>query len=258
MAVAQPHHHRRARRRGFVAAVEMLAGLDQREGARGVDAERLEHLGRENLAHAALEREAAVAGPAPRRRPRSLGAEVHQPALRVAHLREQEAAAVAEIGIVVAELVAVIAQRQRLRQRALERLEAPEAGDPFGVGQPVEPDLGRRAIVAEAQDGRRENRRRRPDREGVAEGEDARLRGEVHAAIWGAPAPGDKHDRSTTRSCTALRRWLVDRDRRSQAPLSRLSGRRAGPAADPVHPGADPQRARFRARWRSGCRRRGG
>ena len=44
----------------------------------------------------------------------------------VAHLREQEAAAVAEVGIVMAELVAVVAQRERLGQIAGQRLEARE------------------------------------------------------------------------------------------------------------------------------------
>ena len=116
MAVAEPDQHRRAGRRGLVAALQRLAGLDQREGLRGVDAERLEHLGREHLAHAALQRQPPVAEAAVGRLARALGAEVEQPARAVAELGEQEAAAVADVGIVHAELVAVIAQRQRLRR----------------------------------------------------------------------------------------------------------------------------------------------
>ena len=131
MAVAEPHEHRRARRRGLVAALERFAGLDQREAARGRNAERFEHLGRQHFANAALERQPPVAEAAVRRLPRSLGAEVHQPAVAVAHLREQESAPVADIGIVHAELVPVIAQRERLLERAGEGREAPEMRDPF-------------------------------------------------------------------------------------------------------------------------------
>ena len=66
-----------------------LAGLEQREGLRGVDAERLEHLGREHLAHAALERQPAVGGAAVGRLARALGAEVEQAAAVVAQLGEE-------------------------------------------------------------------------------------------------------------------------------------------------------------------------
>ena len=118
--------------------------------------ERLQHLGGEHLAHAALEGEAAVAEAAPRRLPGSLGAEVHQPAACIAQLREEEAAPVADVRVVHAELVAVIAQRQRLGQRARQRLEAAEVRDPLLVGQARQPHFGRRAVVAEAQDRRRE------------------------------------------------------------------------------------------------------
>ena len=113
--VAEPDEHRRAGRRGLVAAHQLLAGLDQAEGLRRVDAERLQHLGGEDLAHAAFQRQPAVGGARPGRAAAALGAEIEQPAvLEVVHLREQEAAPVAELGIVAAELVAVIAQRQRL------------------------------------------------------------------------------------------------------------------------------------------------
>ena len=127
VAVAEADQHRRARRRGLVAAAERLAGLDEREGLRGVDPERLEHLGREDLAHAALQRQPPVAAARPGRRARALGAEVEQPAVdEVARLGEEKAAAVAEVGVVGPELVAVVAQRQRLGEAAGQRLEAAE------------------------------------------------------------------------------------------------------------------------------------
>ena len=126
VAVAEPGQHRRAGRRGLVARGQLLAGLEQREALRRIDAERLEHLGRQHFAHPALERQPPVGGAAVGGLARSLGAEVEQPARVVAQLGEQEAAAVADVGIVLAELVAVIAQRQRLRQIAGQRLEAPE------------------------------------------------------------------------------------------------------------------------------------
>ena len=118
--------------RGLVAALELFAGLDQREALGGIDAQRFEHLGRQHLAHAALERQPAVAAARPRRAARALGAEIEQAAVvEVIALGEEEAAAVAEVGIVGAELVAVIAQRQRLREAAGQRLEAAEMGEPL-------------------------------------------------------------------------------------------------------------------------------
>src|SRR4030095_4148601 len=81
MTVAQPDQHRRSGGGGFVVALERLAGLDQREGLAGLDAERLEHFRGEDLAHRALEREAAVAEAAVGRLARSLGAEVEQTAV---------------------------------------------------------------------------------------------------------------------------------------------------------------------------------
>ena len=163
MAVAEPGQHRRAGRRGLVAALQLLAGLEQREGLRGVDAERLEHLGREHLAHAALQRQPPVAEAAVGRRARALGAEVEQPAAVVAQLGEQEAAAVADVGIVHAELVAVIAQRQRLlagcraaaRSGAKCRFPRRRSPSPTALGP---------ALVEEARDRLRESRPARPDR----------------------------------------------------------------------------------------------
>ena len=45
---------------------------------RGVDAQRLQHLGRQHLAHAALERQPAVAASRPGRLAAALGAEIEQ------------------------------------------------------------------------------------------------------------------------------------------------------------------------------------
>ena len=138
---------------GSSPRISCLAGLDQAEGFRGVDAERLQHFGRENLANAALEGEPPVAPARPGRLPAALRAEIEQPpVLGVAQLREEKAAAVAEIGIVRAKLMAVIAQRQRLDEAARQGFEAAEMGDPFGVGQRVEPDPRGGALVAVAQD----------------------------------------------------------------------------------------------------------
>ena len=79
VAVAEPRQHRRAGRRGLVAALQRLAGLEQREALRGVDAQRFEHLGRQHLADPALERQPAVGVAAVGRLARALGAEVEQP-----------------------------------------------------------------------------------------------------------------------------------------------------------------------------------
>src|SRR5690606_25862131 len=98
-----------ARRRGLIAPPQLLAGLDHRESLRGVDPERLEHFRGEDLAHRALERQAAVRGAAPRRQPTAFGAKVEQPAGAVANLREGETAAVADLRVVNPELVAVVA-----------------------------------------------------------------------------------------------------------------------------------------------------
>src|SRR3546814_17587566 len=76
--------------------------------------------------------------------------QIHQPSAIVAKRREQEAAPVADIGVVIAELVAVIAQRERCGQIIGQGFEPAEMGDPLGVAQRVQPHARRRAIVAEA------------------------------------------------------------------------------------------------------------
>ncbi len=97
-------------------------------------------------------------------------------------LRKQEAAAVAEVGVIRLELVAVIAQRQRRRQRAGDGHEAAEMVEPLRVAQRVEPDAGRRPLVAIAQREVRKLRRSDLVVEFGAEGEMGGGRFEDHAS----------------------------------------------------------------------------
>ena len=160
--VAEPHQHGGARGRGLVAAHQRLARLDQAEGLGGLDAERLQHRGRQHLAHAALEREPPVGAARPGRLAAALGAEVEQAAVaEVVELGEEEAAAVAEVGVVHAELVAVVAQRERLREAAGQRLEAAEMRDPLLVGRACR---GRRARPSAGRGGAARGRGRAPAR----------------------------------------------------------------------------------------------
>ena len=189
----EANQHRRAGGRGLVAAFERFAGFDQRQAARRIHAERFEHFGGQDFAHAALERQAAVAEAAVGGLARALRAKVHQAAAVVAALCVEEAAAVADIGIVRAELVAVVTERQRLREAAEEGFESAEAGDPVGVAQCFQSDLRRRAVVAEAQDRLRETGGFNRIVIAVAQFEDGRLRFEVHAAIWAAMTGSSNH-----------------------------------------------------------------
>ncbi len=65
MAVRQAGQHRRAGGARFVMASQGLAGLEHGEGATGGNAQGLQHLGRQHLAHRALERQAPVAAARP-------------------------------------------------------------------------------------------------------------------------------------------------------------------------------------------------
>ena len=60
MAFRESHEHRAARWGGLVIAMQLFARLDQAEGLGRVHAERLQIGRREDFAHAALEREAAI------------------------------------------------------------------------------------------------------------------------------------------------------------------------------------------------------
>src|SRR3546814_7742263 len=140
-----------------VMTLRRLAPLDDRTGLRAVDAHRLEHLRRQNLPLAALQRQPAVAEAAIGRPARTLGAQVQQPADAVPKLREQEAAAVPDVGIVHAELMPMIAQRQRLGQRSLQRLEPAEMRQPLLIAQVAEAHRFRPSVIAETQDGSEEH-----------------------------------------------------------------------------------------------------
>ncbi len=68
--------------------LQILARLDYRERARGVDAQRLKHLGSEDFAYRALERQPTVTRATPWRLAGTLGAKVHKPPGSIAELSE--------------------------------------------------------------------------------------------------------------------------------------------------------------------------
>ena len=162
--MAEAGEHRRAGRRGLVAADQLLAGFEQRERLRRVDAERLEHLGGEHFAHPALERQASVGGAAVGRGSRTLGAEVEQAVSVVAQLGEEEAAAVADVGIVHAELVAVIAQRERCLRLPGSGSKRQKCAVQAVVVEIAKADAVRPAAVEEARVAAAESAPARPDR----------------------------------------------------------------------------------------------
>ncbi len=185
VAVAQAGEHGRTRGAGLVVPLQGLAGLDQGEGAAGRHAQRLQHLGRQHLAHAALERQAAIAEARIGRLARALGPEVEQPIRAgLAQLGVEEAAAVAEVWVVGAELVAVVAHGQGLGLVSRQRLEPGEGGDPFGVVEGVEPHGGGDAVIAETHEGLREDRGAHRVGELGAEGGETRI---------GAVGGGNRH-----------------------------------------------------------------
>ncbi len=165
VAEGQARQHRRARRTGLIAPIKLFPGLDQGEGAAGGDAQGLQHLGRQHFAHPALQRQPPVGGPRPRSAAGALGPQVQQPIrARLAQLGEEKAAPVAQVGVVVTELMAVIAHGQRLTEIAWQGLKSHEGGPPFLVVQRIEAHRGRRAIVAKAD--QRLRKLRRPHRIG--------------------------------------------------------------------------------------------
>jgi hypothetical protein len=139
MAVAQPRQHGGAGGRRLVAAPQRLAGFHHAEGFGGVDAQRLEHLGGQNFAHRAFQRQPPVARAAPWGGAAALGAQIEQPPFAIEHLRKQKAAPVAQLGVVNPELVPVIAQRQGARQIAFQRLEPREMIKPGRIASPPSP-----------------------------------------------------------------------------------------------------------------------
>ena len=143
---------------GLVSALQRLAGFEEREAFRGVDPQGFEHLRCQDLPDAALEREAAVGMPAVRCLAGALRPEIQQPSTIVAKLRKEKAAAVADFRVVHAELMAVIAQRQRLCEVVGERLEAAKMCSALGLAQPVQPNARCPPIVEKAGHGLREVR----------------------------------------------------------------------------------------------------
>ena len=102
--------------------------------------------------------------------PAALRRQVEEAAiLDVAQLREEKAAPVAERGVVGAELVAVVAEREGSRQVVGQWGEAREVVLPLGVGQRAEADALGPALVAVAERVPREPCRLDDVVEGVAE-----------------------------------------------------------------------------------------
>jgi hypothetical protein len=131
-------------------ALQRLAGFKQREGFRGVDAERFEHLRGQHLADATLERQAPIAEARIGRLARALGAEIQQAVLIVAQLRVEKAAPVADLRIVHAELMAMITHRQRLRLVVRQGFEAREMAFPRAFAERAEPHTLGPLLIAPA------------------------------------------------------------------------------------------------------------
>lgn len=108
MGAGQAHHHQAAGGRGLIAAPEVFAGLDQREGAAVDDAQTVQGLAGDHLAHTPLEGEAAVAAAAPGGGAAALGAQVLQAAVAIVELAVEESTAVAQLGLGQTELVAIL------------------------------------------------------------------------------------------------------------------------------------------------------
>jgi hypothetical protein len=144
--MTEAHENRGACGGRLVAALQSLSCLDEREGPTRGYAARLEHRGREDLANAPLQREPSVSAARPGRLAAPLRAQVEQPSVLL-ELREQKATPIAQLGVVHTELMTVIAERQRLVLVADQGLEGSEVTNPLGVGQRVEADGGRSAVV---------------------------------------------------------------------------------------------------------------
>ncbi len=171
MAVRQPHHDGGSRRRRLVVPLKVFARLDQRQDAAGRHAQALQHGRRQRLAHPALQRQPSVGMARPGGLARALGPQVEKASWKSAiardavarclsaahlpHLGRQKPTPVADLGIVHAELVAVVAHGHGAGL-AGQGLETAEMGDPFGVAQRLQPHRRRRPVVAQAQDRLRE------------------------------------------------------------------------------------------------------
>ena len=151
VGVREPHQHRGARRRRLIAPRQRFAGLEQRERLGGVDSARLQHRRRQHFAHAALQREAAIAEARIGGLAGAFCAQVQQPPAIVAQLGVEEAAPIADVGVVIAELVAVIAHGQGDGHIVRQRLEAPHMRFPFLRAEIAQADPASPILVAPAQ-----------------------------------------------------------------------------------------------------------
>ena len=252
--------------------------LDEAERLRGVHPHRLEHLGGQHLAHSPP---LSVSLPSPPRdhgvRPLPLVPRSSRRSRSSCSWAKRKRAAVAELRVVHVELVTVVAQRQRLRQVAGERLEAGEVRLPLGVGERVETDGGGVSLVAEAEHTPGERGRRDLVGEAFAELLDVRRgavaigRGASGAAFaQGSKVRDDDEDSGAARatSACAMPTSSARRDAR-RAPGATIGAAgaplaRAKSESEPTLPDADrtPDRAAGRRtcafvhRWRGRVARR--
>ena len=177
---------------GSSSRAQLLAGFDQRKGLGGVDAERLEHLGREDLAHAALERQPPVAEAASKASvpspwcPSQASARRNRASARTGN-RARRRSPGCKRGTDGRDNEARAASAD-YRPAARNR---PKCADPRLVAQSAQAYIRRPAIVAETQNLLRKARRLHRIAENVDDRVDrafwaiARgLRQEGHAAIW--------------------------------------------------------------------------
>ena len=157
-----------------------------------------------------FKRQPPVAGAGVRRLARALGPEVEQAAAaELVKLGVEETPPVADLRVVAAELVAVIAHRQRAGLRARQGFEAHEGAGPLVLTELLETHRRGRPRVGNSGDGLREVRRL----DGIGE-----LRPEVRPGGGGARAvEGDGH--------LPHRRWGSTAEGREGAARRRTSGR---------------------------------
>ena len=202
-------------------ALQRLAGLEHGEEFGGVDAQRLEHLGGENLAHGALQGQPAIAGARPGRLARALGGEIKQTPLPVAQLRKQEAAAIADLRVIAAELMPVITHRQWLGEIVRQGFKALEMRDAGVRVERLQPGRAGPAPIPETLDsGRKGGRLDRVGKIG-AQGHEARI-GRVRRIV----RHGDELS-----TCRAKRKCLsrAAHHRAPARPCRSASGHRAEP-----------------------------
>ena len=106
------HHHRASRGGRLITAIQILSGFNQRDGSTRRDAQSMQGFRGDHLPYTSLQGESSITTPAPWRRSRALGSEVLKVAVAVSQLPIQKAPTIAELGVVVPKLEAVIAQSQ--------------------------------------------------------------------------------------------------------------------------------------------------